>query len=73
MLYAGFSRTWRFLPSESLITPSGVRFCGVSSICLIGDRDIVDAQAAALILASRLAVGGHEGRLDERGQHAKPA
>src|SRR5277367_242877 len=30
--YAGLSRTWRFLPSDSFITPSGVRFAGVSII-----------------------------------------
>jgi len=29
--YAGLSRTWRFLPIESFITPSGVSSLGVSA------------------------------------------
>ena len=68
--YAGLSRTWRFLPSDSLITPSPVRFAGIQRHLLVGDGNVVDAQAAALDLAPRLAVGGNEARLDEGGEHA---
>ena len=63
--YAGLSRTWRFLPSDSLITPSGVRSVGLQHHLLVGDRDVVDAQAAALDLAPRLAIRGDKAGLDE--------
>ena len=58
------------MPSDSLMTPSGVRFEGVEHHLLIGDGNVVDAEAAALDLSTRFAIGGDEARLDERGEHA---
>ena len=52
----GFSSTWRFRPSESLITPSGVRCSGVSIIFSSVTVASLTLQPAALDLPARLAV-----------------
>src|ERR1700691_1445519 len=64
--YAGLSRTWRFLPSDSLTTPSGVRSASLS----INFSSVIAAQTAPLDLAARLAVRRHQAGLDEQRQHA---
>ena len=43
---------------------------GVQDHLLVGDGSVVDAKAAALDLAARLAVGGDEAGPDEQREHA---
>ena len=64
----GLSRTCRFLPSDSLMTPSGVSVRRRQHHLLVGDGGVVDLQAAALDLTARFAVRGDEAGLDEGGR-----
>ena len=62
----GFSSTCLLRPSESLITPSGVRSLRRQDHLLVGHGRIVDPQSAALDLPARFAVRGDESRIHER-------
>ncbi len=68
--HTGFSSTWRFRPSESLMTPSGVSCARVSTIFSSVTAASLTLQAAALDLAARFAVRADQAGPDEGGEHA---
>ena len=52
------------------MTPLGGGIAGFENGFLVGNRLVVDLQAAALDLPPRLAVRGDQARFHERGQNA---
>ena len=58
------------MPSDSFIMPSGVRSGELQHHLLVADRDVIDAEPAALDLAPCFAVRCHEACPDKPGQYA---